>query len=399
MNVSITIKSKLNVDKEDIPKLVEVCEQYRLACNFVSEWIFNNELELNSVNISNNLYHSLRGQFNLKSQFASSVPKTVTARYKTVQDQLRKNPYKYQDDSGKWKYISKTLEWLHKPVYFKRPQADLVRNRDYSFLEEGKILSINTLQGRIKCTFETKGFEQYFKSDFKLGTAKLVESKGNWFLHISATKEVEEFDKTETTNVIGIDRGIRQLMTTYDTKGKTEFYSGKTVAQKRNHYKDLRTSLQKRNTKSSKRRIRKLESRENRWMNDVNHCLSRTLVDKVGANAVLVIEDLSSVREVTTKVNKDNRYEQVSWSYHQLEQFLTYKANLVGSKVVKVSAEYTSQRCIKCGTIDKNQRKKEIHEYQCQCGYKSNDDRIAAMNIQLLGTLWVSGTEEPKYTK
>ena len=33
-------------------------------------------------------------------------------------------------------------------------------------------------------------------------------------------------------------------------------------------------------------------------------------------------------------------------------------------------------------------------------GYRSNDDRISAMNIQLLGTQWVSGTDErPRFEK
>ncbi|NYA62920.1 transposase, partial [Lactobacillus salivarius] len=40
----------------------------------------------------------------------------------------------------------------------------------------------------------------------------------------------------------------------------------------------------------------------------------------------------------------------------------------------------------------------EKHEYHCDnCGYRSNDDRIGAMNIQLLGTQYISGQEQPKF--
>ena len=36
--------------------------------------------------------------------------------------------------------------------------------------------------------------------------------------------------------------------------------------------------------------------------------------------------------------------------------------------------------------------------YICdRCGYRSNDDRIAAMNIQMLGTMYVSGVPNPSY--
>ena len=50
------------------------------------------------------------------------------------------------------------------------------------------------------------------------------------------------------------------------------------------------------------------------------------------------------------------------------------------------------------GVTDKANRHHDTHEYICdKCGYRSNDDRIGAMNIQFLGTLWVSGDEHPRF--
>jgi len=41
-------------------------------------------------------------------------------------------------------------------------------------------------------------------------------------------------------------------------------------------------------------------------------------------------------------------------------------------------------------------RHHQTHEYMCDhCGYRSNDDRVGAMNTQYLGALWVSGEEHP----
>lgn len=93
------------------------------------------------------------------------------------------------------------------------------------------------------------------------------------------------------------------------------------------------------------------------------------------------------------------KYINRSWSFYQLEQFLTYKAHENRSEVLKVSARYTSQRCPKCGTIHKENRDHHRHLYSCQCGYRSNDDRIGAMNIQLLGTMWISGDNNPRYER
>ena len=135
-------------------------------------------------------------------------------------------------------------------------------------------------------------------------------------------------------------------------------------------------------------------------MSDVNHCLSKTLVDTYGSNTLFVMEDLTDVSfdENLRNRNSKQRNELRSWSFYQLEQFLTYKAEEVGSKVIQVSPEYTSQRCPKCGRIHKANRDHDTHLYTCdRCGYQANDDQVGAMNIQLLGTLWISGNENPKF--
>ena len=105
-----------------------------------------------------------------------------------------------------------------------------------------------------------------------------------------------------------------------------------------------------------------------------------------------------STFETTKNRKKENRYEHNSWAFYQLEQDLTYKANLNQSYVCEISPEYTSQRCPKCGRINKTNRNHDLHLYQCdRCGYKSNDDRIAGMNIQFLGTEIISGITNPKF--
>lgn len=397
-----TIKLKLNVSQYQIALLKEMTEQYRKACNFVSQYVFDNEFDLNSNRLNKDLYTEVRSVFGLKSQLAQSTFKTVTSRYKSVQTQLSQNPFKYKDENGEWQTISKTLEWLWKPVAFNRPQADLVRNRDYSFLEDGKILSLNTLKKRVKCTFEGEFYSEYLDGSWNLGTGKLVELKGLWYLHIPVSKEIEEFQKENVKHVVGIDRGLRFLATAYDEKGKTTFFSGKQIMRKHHKYGKIRAELQSKGTKSAKRVLKRLSGRENRWMSDVNHQISKTLVEKYRKDTLFVLEDLAGIsfeennlEERTKKGRNDLR----TWSFYQLEQFLTYKARQNRSEVLKVSARYTSQRCPKCGTIHKENRNHKTHLYSCQCGYRSNDDRIGAMNIQNLGTYWISGDTNPRYER
>ncbi|MBS5214180.1 MAG: transposase, partial [Megasphaera sp.] len=275
-----TIKPRIHVSPEQEILFRQMTEHYRQACNFVSQYIFDNQFNLAYQSLNKELYCELRVLFGLKSQLAQSSIKTTMARYKTVKQQLFQKPYKYKDQDGSWKYITKTLEWLWKPIFFKRPQADLVRNRDYSFVDHGQSLSINTLGKRTRCTFEGKHFAEYLDGSWNLGTAKLVELKGLWYLHIPVTKAVEGFQKGNVRHVVGIDRGLLFLTVSYDDQGKTEFVSGRKIAAKRHKFLKIRQQLQSKGTKSAKRRLKALSGRENRWMSDVNHRISKTLVTK-----------------------------------------------------------------------------------------------------------------------
>lgn len=191
---------------------------------------------------------------------------------------------------------------------------------------------------------------------------------------------------SEVSNVVGIDRGIRFIATTYDSNGKTNFYDGNIIKQKRGHYKALRKELQQVRTPSSRRRIKAIGHRENRWMQNVNHCVSKALVESNPNGTLFVIEDLTGIRSATEKVFVKDRYISVSWTYFDLEQKLTYKALKHHQLVKKVNPAYTSQTCPKCGHTEKANRNKKIHLFTCRnCGYQSNDDRIGAMNLYRMG--------------
>ena len=159
--------------------------------------------------------------------------------------------------------------------------------RTLSFDDGGQTLSINTLGGRVKCPFFSEHFVAYLDGTCDLGTAKLVELNGLWYLHIPVTKEVEDFRKENVKHVVGIDRGLRFLAVNSDEQGKTEFVSVKKIATKRRKFQEVRWQLQLKGTKSAKRRLKAIFGRENRWMSDVNHQISKTLVQKYGENTLL----------------------------------------------------------------------------------------------------------------
>lgn len=362
MKMTVTAKIQLIVSAQHRELLNATAISYRNACNFVSDYVFKTH-NLKQFSLNKELYYEIREKFGLGSQMTQSVLKTVIARYKTIQTNQH--------------------EWIQPK--FKIPQFDLVWNRDYSLSQN--LFSVNTLNGRIKLSYFSQGMEKYFdKETYKFGTAKLVCKHNRYFLHIPVTFEVSECSDSDIVNVVGIDRGINFVVATYDSKHKSGFVSGKQIKQKRGHYKNLRKQLQQVRTPSSRKRLKAIGQRENRWINDVNHQVSKALVENNPKHTLFVLEDLTGIRSATERIRLKDRYVSVSWAFYDLEQKLIYKAMQHHSKVIKVNPAYTSQTCPVCGHTEKANRNKKIHLFCCKnCGYKSNDDRIGAMNLYRMG--------------
>ncbi len=109
MKLTLTAKIKILPTSEQEQLLQKTMQAYRDACHAVSEVIFK-ENTLVQAKLHKMTYRKLRSTFGLKSQMAQSVLKTVIAKYKAN-----------QTNGHKWCQIA-----------FKKPQIDLVFNRDYS---------------------------------------------------------------------------------------------------------------------------------------------------------------------------------------------------------------------------------------------------------------------------
>ena len=381
MQQSLTAKMQILPDPQDLHLLLDTMRAYADACTFVAERLFSEHIPLSIKDIHKAVYRDCRSGYRLSSQMAESVIRSVVGSVRSIRTNLERYPHKFK------KLKKKGGEIIPQ---FRKPQLSLVWNRDYSIVwnreHTERLFSVNTLNGRIKVPFRCDAMEWAFAEGAKFGTAQLVYKHGKFFLHVPVTLEIDGPPKpSDCSKIVGIDRGIRFLAVAYDGE-HTSFASGNTVKTKRAHYKKVRQELQKRQTSSARRRIRSMGQRENRWMNDVNHCLSKALVNSYPEGTLFVLEDLSGIRSATERVRTEDRYVSVSWPYYDLEQKLKYKAYRHGCNVISVDPAYTSQTCPKCGHTEKANRDKKKHIFCCKrCGYTSNDDRTAAMNLQRMG--------------
>lgn len=342
--VCITAKVRLYpCNAQELGLLQELEDACAASCNFLVEQIFQDpNPQIDYYWLNDKCYRTLRSQFGLKAQLAQSMEKRVISALKS---------------------INTTQGKLIKPD-FKKSQIEFVWNRDFSIPatkqqnlaseipfgnpKDWRKFSINTLQGRLLFLGYLSYFSKFFDGSWKLGTAKLVRQikyvRGKkqvlWFLHIPLTKEFPDFDFKKVKNVVGCDRGINFVMVTYDSNRQCVFYSGKEIKAKRGKFKNTRKKLQKKGTSSSRKRIRQIGSRESRYISDVNHQMSKALVDNLEPGTVIVLENLSDIRKATERVRVKNRYVFVSWSFDDLRQKIEYKAALKGCIVIFVDPRY-----------------------------------------------------------
>jgi len=208
------------------------------------------------------------------------------------------------------------------------------------------------------------------------GQADLIVRDGTWYLAV-VIDVPEPPGGGEPDGWLGVDLGVVNLAT--DSDGTA--HSGKAVRAVRRRNNQLRAKLQAKGSKSAKRLLKKRRRKEARYARDVNHCISKKLVRTAkDTGRGIKLEDLSGIRDRMT-VKKAQRSDLHSWAFHQLRQFVGYKAAIAGVPVALVDPRNTSRECSECGHVDKRNRRTR-DDFRClRCGHAGPADHNAARNI------------------
>ena len=345
-------------------KIKETVNRYVGAMNYISQFAKNNEI-YSKNRLKKHIYYGIRDFFGLKSQMTINALGDVASTYKG-----KHKKHRFRD----------------KPVRFKSKSMRLNYPRDYSF-KENDIISINTIYGRLKVPYKIGNHQKnYMGSDkWNIKSAILtIRNDGIIFLNIAIETEIEETSFLNKDGVIGIDLGINFLAVTTDTNENTDFYGGGNVKYQRWVFQKHRSDAQSKGTKSAKRFLKRISRKETRLMTEQNHIISKTIVRKAlerFESPIIAMEDLKGIRK--NKGSKKYNRMLSNWSSYQLQQFIEYKAIEKGIPIVYVDPKHTSQICPKCGHKDRNNRNRTLHQFKCvECGYQTNDDRSASMNIR-----------------
>jgi len=353
------------------------------ACNEAATWVSEVAFEhgeFKNFALRKHTYDAVKSRWSLGAQAAQHAIKKTCDAYTALTANLKAGNL---GRSGSRRYRKAT----EKPITFRPRGAQPYDDRMLSWQIPDRTVSIWTTSGRIKNVAFTASVEQLAKLDlYRKGESDLLERDGMWFLN--ATCEVPETElNADPVDFLGIDLGIVNIATTSDG----EIMAGREL--NRTRERALRTKLQKKNTPSAKRRLKKRRRKEARRARDINHKISKHVVaeaERTGRG--IALEDLTGIRE-RVRLRKPQRATHSSWSFHQLGQFIVYKARKAGVPVVHVDPAYTSRTCAECGHIDRANRVSQAWFACRSCGFVDHADRNGSRNVRARAReLWRRGS-------
>ena len=304
-------------------------------------------------------YYDIRKQYpSLSSQMVCKVIQEVVANWKTG--------LQSRDvfDTPKKNNLSMTLD-----------------KRLYSKLTD-KSVNI-TVPGfkKVPCTFSAYPLLQYMFDSHTPKNCNIFYRDGQFWLTLQF--ETPDIDLVNE-EVLGIDRGIKRLITCSDGTAITD----REFTRRRREIRYLKRCLRKKGTKNAKRHLKKLRKREARMSKDYTYRVAKYILSK--PQGIIVLEDLSKIKKNTSKKiivtgngekkivkrkRHNNRFGQVA--LRQLQTVLEYKAPLVGKRVATVEPAYTSQ--LDCRGLPNGKRLGT--RYYAADGLVLDADWNAAINI------------------
>lgn len=391
MNQIITAKLKLNPHTEQAQTLHILLQTYVKGLNIASQKAFELGKTSNGALIQKSVYVDLRKDLNIPSQLACSICRYTGAVYKTLWKAAKNHSDKCKTNPQK-RY--KKFVGLDQYPKFVSLSLTYQIGKDYGFKSDRHV-SLNTLDGRISVLYDgwNKHIAYIQDKTTRIGAARLCydKIKKAFFLYVSLEIELPNFFPAQHISIVGVDVGQRYLAVATDIRNRTIFVSGRQACHKSERYAQKKKQLQCKGTRSAKRRLRQMSKRERRFTSALNHQTARQLVDRF-PNAMIGFENLTQIRSKTNrehskKASKKRRSanrKQSGWSFRELQEYIAYKANLVGSMPVKVLSHYTSQSCPHCGHTSKENRPNKGLNFCCVvCGFKLHSDLVGARNIAL----------------
>lgn len=236
--------------------------------------------------------------------------------------------------------------------------------------------------------------EKVCSGEYGHGQCQLIYEKKKWFLLLNYNPPKKEGFLLDPDKTLGIDMGVayavycssRDCRGTFTIPGDEVIeYAKKLEARKYARQKQARYCGEGRIGHGTKTRVSSVYKEEDAIANfrdTINHRYSKAVVEYAVKNGFgrIQMEELKGVKEDTGFPKR-----LLHWTYFDLQTKIVNKAKEYGIETQKIEPAYTSQRCSRCGNIDKANRPSQA-EFRCtECGFECNADYNASQNISIPG--------------
>jgi IS605 OrfB family transposase len=352
--VNLTAQLKLEPTAEQALALRRTLAASNAACDYISGVAWESKT-FRQFDLHRLCYRETRKRFGLSAQAAVRCISKVADAYKL--DRKARRAFR---PLGSAAYDQRILSY--------DPQAFTV--------------SIRTLEGRLKIPFVCGEHQRKMLANRK-GETDLAFVRGKWYM--LANCSIPSPAAAAPQGFLGVDLGVAQIAA--DSDGN--LYNGSEIKSVRHRQRRLRAKLQSKQTRSAKRRLRKLSGKEFRFAKHVNHVISKQIVaaaERTGRG--IAVEELTGIRD-RIRATRRQRGVLHSWAFAQLRAFLEYKAKLAGVRLVAVDPRNSSRECSACGHAEKRNRPSQSSFRCAACGFAAHADTNAACVIA--GRAAVSG--------
>lgn len=269
---TISVKCKLQVPVELRSEIDRTLQKFADACNQIYE-VAKRDNCWNTTKLHHKTYKVVREATGLKANHVCQAIRRVISHAKAV-----------------------------KQVHKFRPTSLSLDVRTFQYLEELQTVGITLMCGRVKFKLSIGNYQLALLKGQCPTSANLNKTKhGDYYINICVDLPTSPTGKTP--KVIGVDLGRRDIVTT--STGKS--WSGKQIQNTRDRYSKVttrcggslrttchvRANVQSKRTRSSRRLLRRLSGREQRFQKWLNHNISRQLVSEAKqSGSALAFKDL-----------------------------------------------------------------------------------------------------------
>ena len=231
-----------------------------------------------------------------------------------------------------------------------------------------------------------RGYRNLESINSRIINATVKHIANKYYVSLCVEEEYILPEKRER-NVVGIDLGVKTLVTTSDgdTYGNPRY-----LEKYERKIKGLQKGLSRKVKGSKNYEKNKIKLEEaNRKLKNARKKMAEEIASNITKEYDIIITEKLEVKEMTgkNKTNKKLRKEIINAAFSEIIRKIKYKSKELNKVFYQVDTYYpSSQICYRCGNQDKSMKDIRKRKYECtKCGVEIDRDLNASINIMFEG--------------